>query len=243
MTETGSIRFGDTLIDYTVVRSVRRKKTIEITLDHQDGVLVAAPIGIPPQQVAEVVSKRAGWITRKASESMLHPLRKELVSGESIPYLGRQAKLLVEPAEVKKVEVAFSHWSFRVALPYGLVGQERRSAIAQALERWYKGRAAERLTDRVGRWAPEVGCEPAEVLIRNQRQRWGSCGPDGTLRFNWRVVQLEPGLIDYVVVHELAHCLVRNHSASFWDEVSRVLPDYRTRRQRLREAGMQVVLW
>jgi predicted metal-dependent hydrolase len=242
MTELSSIRFGDTSIDYTVVRSVRRKKTIEITLDHQDGVLVAAPSDTPPQQVADVVRKRGGWIIRKATESILYPLRKELVSGESIPYLGRQAKLLVEPGNVKKVKVAFSHWSFRVALPYGLVGEERRSAIAQALEKWYKGRAADRLTDRVGRWAPEVGCEPREVLIRNQRQRWGSCSPDGTLRFNWRVIQVEPCLIDYVVVHELVHCLVRNHSASFWDEVSRVLPDYRVRRQRLKEAGMQVVL-
>lgn len=242
MTETGSIRYGDTSIGYTVIRSRRRKKTIEITLDHQDGVLVAAPDDTPPQQVAEVVRKRAGWIIRKATKSILHPLRKELVSGESIPYLGRQAQLLVEPADVKKVDVTFSHWSFRVALPYGLVGEERRSAIAQTLEKWYKSRASARLTARVGRWAPEVGCEPKEVIIRNQRQRWGSCSPDGTLRFNWRVIQLEPGLIDYVVVHELAHCLVRNHSASFWDEVFRVLPDYRIRRQRLKEAGMQVVL-
>lgn len=242
MTETGSIRFGDTSIDYTVIRSRRRKKTIEITLDHQDGVLVAAPIDAPPQQVAEMVRKRAGWIIRKAGESILHPLRKELVSGESMPYLGRQARLLVEPADVKRVKVAFSHWSFRVTLPYGLVGEERRSAITQALEKWYKARAADRLTDRIGRWAPEVGCQPRKVLIRNQRQRWGSCSPDRTLRFNWRVIQVEPGLIDYVVVHELAHCLVRNHSASFWDEVSRVLPDYRIRRQHLKGAGGQVVL-
>jgi predicted metal-dependent hydrolase len=124
------------------------------------------------------------------------------------------ASLLANPPNVKKVEVAFAHWSFLVALPHGLVEEERRSAIVQALEKWYKASAADRLSARVGRWAPEVGYEPREVLIRNQRQRRESRSPDGTLRFNWRVIQVEPGLIDYVVVHELVHCLVPHNAAS-----------------------------
>ena len=242
MTEQSSIRFGDTDIHYLVTRSGRRKKTIEITLDHQDGILVAAPVETPSQQIADVVRKRAGWIIRTASSSVLSPVRKQLVSGESLPYLGRQVRLFVEPSDVQRVGVLFSHWSFRIELPYRLNGDERRPLIADALERWYRRRAGVRLTDRIERWVPVIGCRPANLLIRNQRQRWGSCGPDGTLRFNWRVVQLEPSLIDYVVVHELAHLIVRSHSGQFWDEVGRVMPDYRLRRQRLKEAGGQVAL-
>lgn len=242
MAERGSIRFGDTDIDYLLTRSVRRKKTIEITLDHQDGVLVAAPVETPSQQIADVVRKRAGWIIRTASDSVLSPVRKQLVSGESLPYLGRQVRLFVEPSDIRKVGVLFSHWSFKVELPYRLNGDERRLLIANALEGWYRCRAKVRLTDRIKRWVPMIGREPKDILIRNQRQRWGSCSPDGTLRFNWRVVQLEPSLIDYVVVHELAHLLVRTHSGQFWDTVGRVMPDYRLRRQRLKEAGARVVL-
>ena len=79
--------------------------------------------------------------------------------------------------------------------------------------------------------------ETPGVLVRDQRQRWGSCAPDGTLRFNWRVVMLKPDLVEYVVVHELAHLNVNNHSTEYWSLVSRFLPDVQQRRHRLREAG------
>ena len=75
------------------------------------------------------------------------------------------------------------------------------------------------------------------MLVRDQRQRWGSCAPDGTLRFNWRVVMLEPDLAEYVVVHELAHLKVSGHSAKYWALVSGLLPDAQQRRRRLRESG------
>ena len=75
------------------------------------------------------------------------------------------------------------------------------------------------------------------MLIRDQRQRWASCAPDGTVRFNWRVIMAEPAMLDYVVVHELAHLTVKNHSADFWIRVASALPDYAVRRRRLRELG------
>lgn len=108
---------------------------------------------------------------------------------------------------------------------------------------WYRGRAGERLPACVARWQPRLGRGPApRVLIRDQRQRWGSCAPDGTLRFNWRAVMLEPSLIDYIVVHELAHLTVRNHSPEFWRIVSSAMPDAQHRRRRLREAGRSLPL-
>ena len=79
--------------------------------------------------------------------------------------------------------------------------------------------------------------ETPDVLIRDQRKRWGSCAPDGTLRFNWRVVTLGPALIEYVVVHELAHLQISRHSTQYWGLVSKLMPDAQQRRQRLREAG------
>ena len=80
------------------------------------------------------------------------------------------------------------------------------------------------------------------VLIRDQRQRWGSCTPDGTLRLNWRVVMLQPELAEYVVIHELSHLKVSSHSAEYWAQVSSLLPDAQQRRQRLREVGKMLPL-
>ena len=78
---------------------------------------------------------------------------------------------------------------------------------------------------------------PSRVLIRNQRKRWGSCSSDGSIRLNWRIVMAEAALIDYVVVHELAHLAVMDHSPRYWSVVERALPDYKARRKRLNEVG------
>ena len=86
-------------------------------------------------------------------------------------------------------------------------------------------------------WQGKLGRSPSKILIRSQSQRWGSCASDDTIRFNWRIVMAEPALVDYVVVHELAHLSVHNHSRKFWSEVARVMPDYMVRRQKLKEVG------
>jgi len=235
--EQGAVQFGSTRIDYSIIRSKRRKKTIQITLDANEGVLVSAPLRAAPQMVEDVVRRRAGWIVRKSSESVLRARPKQFVSGESLPYLGRQVRLFVDHASVPRVIVKFDHWSFHVTVPAGLTEDERRPATARAVEAWYRRRAQARLELRVERWAGIIGCVIPRVLTRDQRQRWGSCGPDGTLRFNWRIVMAEPALIDYVVAHELLHLRIRNHSQDFWSAVLRVMPDFKLRRMRLREMG------
>ena len=116
-------------------------------------------------------------------------------------------------------------------------------SIRRAVVGWYRDRAAERLPGVVERWWPRLGrSEKSRILIRDQRQRWGSCAPDGTLRFNWRAMMLKPALIEYVVVHELAHLTHRNHSTDFWDLLSTAMPDAQQRRLRLREEGRTLPL-
>ena len=80
------------------------------------------------------------------------------------------------------------------------------------------------------------------MLIRDQRRRWGSCASDGTLRFSWRGMMLEPALIEYIVVHELAHLTVKNHSPDFWKLVTSAMPDVQQRRKRLREVSRTLPL-
>ena len=94
------------------------------------------------------------------------------------------------------------------------------------------------LPEIVARWQSKVSRKkPLQVLIRSQRKRWGSCSSDGSIRLNWRIIMAEPALIDYVVVHELAHLAVMDHSPRFWKQVECALPDYRTRRHRLNDIG------
>lgn len=95
--------------------------------------------------------------------------------------------------------------------------------------------ARQRITLRVEYFAPLVGVTYNRIFIKEQKTRWGSCSSLGNLNFNWKLILLDEELLDYVVVHELAHRKQMNHSPTFWAEVERVLPDYRERRRRLRE--------
>ena len=205
--------------------------------DPYEGVLVAAPIRASKERVRSVVRDRADWIIRKTSTSDFRPRRHKFVSGESLSYLGRSTTIIVESTEKKRVSVKFDDWRFRVQVPDQLAREDRVTEIRSAFVEWYRGRAKQCLPTAVQCWTQRVGCSPTEVLIRGQRRIWGSCSADGTVRFNWRIIMAEPMLIDYVVVHELLHLRVRNHSHEYWDEFAQVMPEHLHRRQRLKEVG------
>ena len=242
MAEIGQVKFGDATIEYEVQRSERRKKTVQITMDG-GRVLVAAPSDTPDSNLEAIVRKRAPWILRQVPDSGLQASKRRFVSGETIPYLGRNVRLIVEPSDGSMPEVRFDHWSFRISVPERLDEPNRYDETRKVVVQWYRRQASQRLPRTVELWRKRMGWPGAlEVLVRDQRQRWGSCAPDGTLRFNWRVVMLEQPLIEYVVVHELAHLKVSSHSAEFWALVSSLLPDAQQRRQLLLEAGKTIRL-
>ena len=237
MSERGAVRFGESTIEFEVQRSQRRRKTVQITVDG-GGVQVTAPVSTPDDELRGIVRKRAAWIMRRSTAETLAAAPKRFVSGETLPYLGRNVRLLVEHADVRSVSVRFDHWRFRVTVPTGASDSERTRSAQHALVAWYRRRAADRLPTSVERWWPRLGHgDWPRVLIRDQRRRWGSCAPDGTLRFNWRAMMLEPALVEYIVVHELAHLSIKNHGPDFWGLVARAMPDAQQRRRRLREAG------
>ena len=153
--------------------------------------------------------------------------------------------MVFEAGDVCSPEVRFDHWRFRITMPKDISGDLRNKQVLNAIVAWFRCRAAVRVQSSVDKWWARLGgADKPQVLIRSQRQRWGSCAPDGTLRFNWRVVMLEPALSEYVVVHELIHLKVKNHSTEFWGLVSRAIPDAQQRRRRLKEAGKALpVLW
>ena len=145
----------------------------------------------------------------------------------------------------KTVHITVDGTGVRVAAPQDTPEDDVR-AIVRRRAPWILAHApgallespAQAFRHSVVRWWPRFGGRTQfQVLIRDQRQRWGSCAPDGTLRFNWRVAMLRPDLAEYVVVHELAHLKVRHHSPEFWGLLSRTMPDAQHRRHRLREVG------
>ena len=236
------LQLNDAVIVYTLRRSRRRKKTVQISVS--DGaVVVSAPMHTPNREIQAIVQKRSGWILEKLKTEPQGPPPLQLVTGDTLPYLGRELTLIVEEADVRRPSARLEDAHLAVVAPGGLSGDERREAVRAALVAWYRAQAAELLADSVTRWLAAMGrTEIPRVLVREQRTRWGSCSADGTLRFSWRLAMVEPELIDSVAVHELAHLDVMDHSPAFWEVVLRAMPDARERRKRLAAAGRRLPL-
>ena len=238
------------VIEYQVRRSVRRRKTIQISV--RDGaVVLAAPYRTPNRQLEELVVRRAAWILKHLARREAVPEPPALVSGAKLPYRGRWLELAVSPALADRSgapEVSRERGQLRVSLPSPPAGADPAALVGAALLGWYREETEAAVAAEVRRWWPRLGRggrpeEHIRVHIRNQKRRWGSCSRDGSLRFNLRLAMLEPALTEYVVVHELAHLTYMNHSPDFWNLVREHLPDVQERRRRLREADRALPRW
>jgi hypothetical protein len=110
------------------------------------------------------------------------------------------------------------------------------------LVKWYRRQAQQYIMPRVAYWADEMGLTFNKIFIKDQDSRWGSCSSLKNLNFNWRIIMAPDGVIDYLLIHELAHLREMNHSAAFWQLVGRYDPDYRLHRQWLKDNGQALFL-
>ena len=110
-------------------------------------------------------------------------------------------------------------------------------AARQAFIAFYACKGADRLAQRVAHYAPKVGVQPGAVAVRDLGARWATCSATGQLAFHWKSLMAPQTVLDYLVVHELCHLRHRDHSAAFWNEVDKVLPDYTERKEWLRVQG------
>ena len=237
-----SITHGDDTIEFEVRRSDRRTKTVEVAVTPL-GVRVYAPRAAPVDDLKQFVEAKAPWILGHLADlerSCLPGLRE----GQIMPYLGRAVPLSYETGDLPGPVVDYDGSRFTVTVPPGPRDDARLLSVGHTFVAWYNARAWERIPATVDAWWPLLGHGPkSRVLIRDQKSRWASCARDGTLRFNWRIIMLEPRLIDYVVVHELAHLRVKGHPPEFWNRVAGALPDVDERRRGLKEAVSNLPLW
>jgi predicted metal-dependent hydrolase len=203
---------------YTIQKSAKRR-TLTVTVERDRRVIVHAPVGAADETIHRVVESRRQWIFEKIRHpqkyhDLPHAPGKELVSGESALYLGRHYR--IEVVHTGSSQVRFAQRFFIPVTP----GEQR----AEALRAWYMGKATDKIPPRVPRHARDRGVDVAAVKIVDSRYRWGSCTPKGNVTVNWRLIKAPMFVIDYVIVHELAHLIEANHTARFWNIVCTQAP-------------------
>ncbi len=215
-------------LNYRVIYSDRR--TLGLIVERDGTVVVRAPAGTSKTVIRQTVESKRLWLYRKLAHDRKYPhrkVRKEFVSGETIPYLGRNYRLEVVNNEVAGVQF---HSRF-------VISRQNQRIAAQLFKDWYSARARERLTVRAQDFAESLGVHFNKVLVSDLQVRWGSCTPKNNLNFNWRIMKAPPYVVDYVVVHELAHLLEPNHTPRFWNIVAVQSPRYEQAKEWLRENG------
>lgn len=217
------------------------RKTTDIVIERDGAICVRAPRQMTPEQVDETVFSKRMWIYRNLAEWRdLNAARvaREWVSGESFLYLGRHYRLdLVreqdEPLKLKEG---------RFYLRRSVVEDGGHGAAQSAFEAFYRSKGLPRVRERVAHFAPKVGVKAGAVEVKELGYRWASCLRSGDLHFHWKCLMAPPSIIDYIVVHELCHLHHRDHTEAFWNEVDKVLPDYRERKEWLRIRGVELDL-
>lgn len=219
---------------YEVVRSPR--STADIIIERDGRVLVRAPEWADDGQVADIVAAKSSWIHRGLAEWRdLNATRvlREYKNGEGFLYLGRAYRLQLAAEQNEPLQLKGGRFSLR----RDIVEFGEIAAAQAAFRDYYIARGRERLPQRVAYYAPKVGVSPTVVDVRELGNRWASCAPTGALAFHWKCMMAPQTIIDYVVVHELCHLHHRDHTDAFWNEVDKVLPDYRERKAWLRRNG------
>jgi predicted metal-dependent hydrolase len=221
------IKLGGRLIPYRFER--RRRRTLGITVD-VEGLAVAAPLRASWRDIESFLHDRERWILSKLDQWSRLPRAPLLngTTGESLPFLGRPLYLEVRESEGRAVK----HHSDRLVV--SAPGPRR---ALETLVGWLKSKALEALVPRAEHFAALLGVPAPNVGLSSARGQWGVCMEGGNIRLNWRLVHVDPSLIDYVVAHEVAHLLEMNHSKRFWHLLSGLYPDWRQARERLEVAG------
>ena len=212
------VQLASGVLSYRLVRA--RRRTIGLWVE-AEGVQVRAPRHATLADIEGFIREKEHWIRKRLAAPRRVPFVWQ--AGARLPWLGRTVTLTLRHGET-------GAWLSEEGLEFGLA--DGASLRERAID-WMRGRALEFFRERVAELARLYELRVLAVGLSNAQTRWGSCGRNGRILLNWRLMMLPPHLIDYVAAHELAHLRELNHSQRFWDIVALLYPDHRAARREL----------
>ena len=221
-------------IEYNLSKSDR--KTASIYIERDGSISVLAPEKWSQTQIEEVLERKRPWIYRGLAEwEDLNTTRvtREFVSGEGFLYLGRTYRLRIVEEQDKPLLLKNGYFCLR---------SDAVHRAQEIFKEFYRKKGQPKIVDRVEYYKKKMGVQSGLVRIMELQNRWASCSDTGDLNFHWKCILAPLNIIDYIIVHELAHLKYKNHTDAFWGLVDKVMHDYRERKEWLKQygAGMDI---
>lgn len=213
---------------FPIVRISNRARRISLKITPRGELVIVSPRTLSTRRIDQLLQEYAGWISkhkRKVPEVKLH-------DGAEISIYGDNEKIVYAESAGKRHTIEDSD--------AGLIVRAEIGEHEQVLKKWLLKNAKQGIIARVEELAEQFGFKYNKVAVRDQGTRWGSCSAQKNLNFSWRLMLAPLTILDYVIIHELAHTKQMNHSDKFWKIVQECMPDYRTQRKWLRENGTEL---
>ena len=206
-------------MEFNSILERQNRRTLSISITRDGLVKIKAPISMPISEIKSFVHDKQGWIREKLlAISNIIDENKDITSYERFLFLGQKCT----PYWADVNSFAFDIERKALILPKKLSGK----IVMPNICRFYRKKAKEILSQRVISICETMNVSPGRIRISNAKSRWGSCNSNKVVSLNWRLIMLPTKLIDYVIVHELAHLKHMDHSNRFWNEVETYVPDY-----------------
>lgn len=238
-----SIVYGGLTIPYDITYSHRRH-SISIIVHQTKRVEIKAPSGTPALYIHGLAGKKVTWIVKRLMllDSMAEQTEeRKYHEGEVFFFLGDPFVLDITGEQVTG-GIRCDEGYLVVSIPGSLPEPDWTEFIRRRVQDWYREQADRIIGDKIQEFAALLDISPPPFRLRNARRRWGSCNHKNQLNFNIRLVMAHLSLVEYVVMHELCHVRHKNHSGEFWESLRQLMPDYRERRELLKQEGHRYVL-
>jgi len=216
-----------------VIHSNRR--TIALQVCDDTSLIIRAPFYTSNQTISEVILKHNKWLENKKKEIMIRNLKypmKKFVNGELFFFLGNNYPLVL--VKEQREQLSLSEGKFLL--------RENLNHPEDAFITWYKKMANKTVTQQVEVLAGKYKFEYNKISITHARKQWGSCSHSGNLNFSWRLMMTPLMVINYIIIHELVHLEIKNHSKNFWNKVEKYMPSYKTQKEWLKKNGHSLKL-
>lgn len=227
------VRYGSKTIQYQF-KLKEGLKSHYITVQKKEGVVLkGAPVSFEEAQA--MILKKARWILDKL-EVVKAIEESDIVTGARVQYLGRRYYVQVYlNEELNEIQIDFTESKFKVSTPSQLNTQHH---LQLAFDHFFKAKAIEKITPRVKKLSQQTGLNYNELKFMKLDKRWGSCTPSNNIIINIDAVKLPYSLLDYLIVHELSHTKVKNHSKDFWAELAKHVSNWKELDERM--VGMKM---